>query len=147
MRKSGRKLIFDITPTSAIIFVLWLYCIPLRWLFSWFLALVVHELGHYAAVRFFGGQIVSFQVNRFGCKMISAPLSAWQQIICIAAGPVLGFAIAVFSRWVPRIALCAFVQSIFNLLPVYPLDGGRILRLFWDKRRKRPCKQASRRVQ
>lgn len=116
--------------------VLWLYLVPLRWLLSWVMAVIVHELGHYAAVRFFGGSVLSIRIGGLGCVMTSSPLTIRQQLYCTAAGPALGLCITILSRWLPRIALCAFIQSVFNLLPVYPLDGGRILRLLRNKKEK-----------
>ena len=51
-----------------------------------------------------------------------------QEFFCALTGPLGGLCLLPFLRWIPRIAICAGVQSLYNLLPVYPLDGGRALR-------------------
>lgn len=102
--------------------------LPLRWLGAVLLAAAVHEACHWAAVRCCGGQVRRFQVGTFGARMEVSGLNVWQELLCALAGPLGGLVMLNLSRFLPRTALCAGLQSLYNLLPIYPLDGGRALR-------------------
>ena len=74
-----------------------------------------------------------------GAVMDASPMSTVRELFCVLAGPIGGMLLSLFFRWIPRVAICAVFQSAFNLLPIYPLDGGRavgcILELLPDKYR------------
>ena len=95
------------------------------------LAACIHEAGHIIAIFMLGGTIHSLTVNAGGLKIsyISDSLSYKNDLICAFAGPALGMLSAfVASRLgfnvYAGISLCI---NTFNLYPVRPLDGGRIL--------------------
>ena len=102
--------------------------LPLRWVLAWTLAVTVHEMGHYLALGLCRVPIQALEIAPFGIRMHTGRLTNREALLCALAGPMAGLLLITLSRFLPYTALCAFLQTIFNLLPVYPLDGGRALR-------------------
>lgn len=103
------------------------------------LAAAVHELGHYAAVRFQGGSVKALHLTISGGEMMldrRYPLTYAGELLSILAGPGASLLLALAAlrlgngreeSWLlAGLSLCL---GWFNLLPVWPLDGGRALLL------------------
>ncbi len=116
---------------NAIAYLLAAACLllfPLSWIASWVIAVFVHELGHYIALRLFGIKVYKLRLTHCGLQMDTAPMTNLQEFICSIAGPISGLALLLFVKVCPRTAICAGVHAVYNLLPIYPLDGGRCMR-------------------
>ena len=109
-------------------FVLMLLLLPLRWMGAVVIAAAGDEFGHYAAVCCLGGSVSGMRIGTKGAVLTAFGLTHKQDIICLIAGPLAGLLLGLTFRWFPVIAVCAIFQSLYNLLPIYPLDGGKILR-------------------
>lgn len=104
--------------------------LPLNWLFAAFSAAVWHELCHVGTVLTFGGNIRSLKVGISGAIIDVSGMTSVQEFISVLSGPLGSLFLLLLHDYFPRTAVCAMVQGIFNLLPIYPLDGGRALRCF-----------------
>ena len=110
------------------VLALMLLLFPLRFLVGVLLAALIHELGHLLALKIAGGRVLSIRLRSFGARIEAAPMSPGRTALCALAGPAAG-ALTIFTyKTFPELALAGLVQTVFNLLPVYPLDGGRALR-------------------
>lgn len=115
-----------------------------------------HELAHSLVAIGFGGKVRDITLQLLGgCATISQmPRRAWQEWIMALAGPassvVLGILLFVVLSFIPRVlflptgflvkndwhaaveylAATNFGLAVFNLLPAFPMDGGRMLRSF-----------------
>lgn len=105
---------------------------PLPWLIALFVSSAVHELCHYGAVRLCGGNVTGLRIGLDGMCMITAPMTAMRGMFCSLAGPLGALTLLLTSRFMPRTALCAAIQSLYHLLPIYHLDGGRAFRNLMD---------------
>lgn len=104
-----------------------LLLVPLPWLVAFIFAAVIHELFHYAAIRICTGDRQSLRLYTY-CAYLRLPeMSRGREMICALAGPIGGLLLLFLARWFPRLAICGGIQSAYNLLPIYPLDGGRAL--------------------
>ena len=125
-----------------------------------FAIVLLHELGHSIAARFFGIEVKDITMLPIGglARLERMPDKPVQELVVAAAGPavnvVLMFALlpillyqtdlsnmrwqfllatqgeASFINVVSFLILINLTLLIFNLIPAFPLDGGRIFRAF-----------------
>ncbi len=108
-------------------------------------SIVFHELGHSLTARAFGCRTRDITLMLIGgCASLERmPRKAWQELLTAAAGPAVSFLLGVvcYIGWLicpmplPFTAAALGIASVvnfslgaFNLLPGFPMDGGRILR-------------------
>ena len=107
-------------------------------------SIVLHELGHSLTARCFGCNTRDITLTVIGgCASLERmPRKAWQEFLTAAAGPlvsfVLGIVLYVLSAFLPHGNMLGDVLwcgghiniglGLFNLLPGFPMDGGRIFR-------------------
>ncbi|HSS39590.1 MAG TPA: site-2 protease family protein, partial [Polyangia bacterium] len=101
--------------------------------------LFVHELGHWLAMRAFGHRDaqIAFIPMLGAATLTRTPFQKrWQEVVMLLAGPVPGIIGGIVLCAVPAtrhlphmrsLALMAIGINVLNLLPLHPLDGGRIL--------------------
>ncbi len=129
-----------ISPTFYIIWIIFLLLGRTDTVITVFICGVLHEAGHICAYSVLGLSRADVTINACG---ISADfkgrtaISYKNEIICFLAGGMANLLTApvffLISRYLPytnggaSLFLCSIVFGILNLLPIYPLDGGRVL--------------------
>jgi Zn-dependent protease len=125
-----------------------------------FASVVAHELAHALVARRFGVRTSAITLFLFGgvATLEEEPSSPKADALVALAGPAMSAALALAAfallfavdRFVPGrlgtalgylgtyVALANAVLAAFNVLPAYPMDGGRVLRaVLWRRWRDR----------
>ena len=109
--------------------------------------LLLHELGHCLTARRYGINTREIKLTMLGGMAMfeRSPRVPRQELLITAAGPLVNFVIAglAFCPWflfpqvlpeknlfLQALMWANLVLGVFNLLPGFPMDGGRILRAF-----------------
>lgn len=106
---------------------------------------LLHELGHATVARALGHQVGDITLTPLGgiARIGSLQTRPSHEILIAAAGPAVNLAIAAALGLVYVVAPIEIVRllvisnltlALFNLLPAFPLDGGRILRAWLARR-------------
>jgi Zn-dependent protease/CBS domain-containing protein len=128
-----------------------------------FASILLHELGHSLVARRLGIPIRSITLFIFGgvARLARDPQDGRAELKIAAAGPLVSLALAALFYGATRIdavggeggsvaGYLAFINllvAVFNLVPAFPLDGGRLLRgLLWNSAGKRRATRAAARA-
>lgn len=119
-----------------------------------FASLILHELAHALVARQFGLQIGGITLFIFGgvAELEQEPRNPKSEFWIAVAGPAMSFALSGFAfgvllaldisgvskslhEVIAYLGLINLILALFNLVPAFPLDGGRVLRavLWWLK--------------
>lgn len=124
---SHKEPVFYISPGMYIGLCALLVIFPIEWILSWIVAAVVHELSHCIILRLLYVRMYAIQLHLFGAKIITEPIPPRKECIAALAGPLSGILMILIARVFPHLAVCAFIQTTVNLIPVREFDGGRVL--------------------
>lgn len=118
----------------------------LLWVPTLFISVLIHEFGHAAMIALLGfGSSVVVIGGTGGHTTNARNGRPWQNILISLAGPFTEAAFAallyfayfripflhtdrMMVAWIPLMIGVNFFWAIFNLLPIFPLDGGNVLR-------------------
>ena len=101
--------------------------------------LVFHEYGHLRAMKKSGLPTKGMYLIPFvgGLAVGDMPKTRWQDVYISMMGPVYGLIMTVAfyivylitdSHFAGLVASTSALLNLFNLIPVYPLDGGRVVK-------------------
>ena len=118
--------------------------------------MLLHEFGHILAARRYGVQTPDVTLLPIGgvARLERIPEEPGQELVIALAGPAVNFVIAgllylLVGDVMPedglavaepdvgllqRLASVNIFIALFNLIPAFPMDGGRVLRAFWRRR-------------
>jgi Zn-dependent protease len=134
-------------PTFLLVF-LFTGNLPIIFVVALFACVLLHELGHALMARRFGIETVDITLYPIGgvARLQRMPRAPGAELLIALAGPAVNFAIVVILMGLGTLGLGGaeagpwlggFIEDLmflnlglglFNLVPAFPMDGGRVLR-------------------
>jgi stage IV sporulation protein FB len=146
MKQSFKIFNFVGSPVELSIwfFLLFLF-LPVSWVIGLFISILVHEMAHAYVADKLGWVVRGIHIDLFsGSAAVDTNIHERDSIKVVAAGPLSNLALATVgflsifilppdTLTLVRDFIVSFITInillfLFNILPIFPMDGGRILR-------------------
>lgn len=122
--------------------------------FSYLLCVILHEFGHFLMSNFLGYKLNQITFLPFGVSLSGKEnvfYKPFHEVLIAIAGPLINLVLMIICfalfwcfpviySFLDNFYFANLITFIFNLLPVYPLDGGRVL--FATLKKNKPIKNA-----
>lgn len=119
----------ELSPGFLAMLCAYFYFDPAETFFPFCLSVLLHEAGHLLCLRALCAPIYRIRISCCGAVICTDPLPYRRELMAAASGPCMNLALLLLClRRYPLTALINFGLLTYNLLPLYPLDGGRMLR-------------------
>ncbi|MEJ2377387.1 MAG: site-2 protease family protein [Pseudolabrys sp.] len=91
-----------------------------------FLCVLLHEFGHIFTARAFGVTTPYVTLLPIGgvAQLERIPEEPYEEFLIAIAGPLVNVEVSMIDR----LAIVNLFLALFNLIPAFPMDGGRVLR-------------------
>ena len=137
---------FEISPIATVFIILTLLTNTYKLFFIFFLITFIHELGHVIAAMILKLKVKKIKLMAVGFNAEIEDLdytNSLKEFIVVVAGPLTYFVTIFLLNYLYKIDFIsynAYTQALqvnkydlfFNLLPLIPLDGGRIIKIIID---------------
>ena len=126
-------------------FLLFLFA-PVSWVIAIFVSVLIHELAHAYVADRKGWRVYGIRVDLFtGSASVDTNIPERDSIPVVAAGPISNLLLAIlciplylvfgetspiFGHFLNDLFIVNIFMFVFNILPIYPMDGGRLLKDF-----------------
>lgn len=127
-----------------------------------FVCVILHELGHALTARKYGVKTKDIIISPIGgvARLLNIPSKPSQELVIAIAGPLVNLVLAVLlalglllfrdhgllpigepdrvfdypGNFFPTLLILNTALIVFNMVPAFPMDGGRVLRAFLSMR-------------
>lgn len=117
-----------------ILFMFYLYVIErLEYFFIFYIFVIIHEFAHIVTATILKVKVKEVLLLSIGVNArYEEGISSLKEFIIAIIGPIASLALAIFlsNKMYSVINIIIFIT---NIIPIYPLDGGRILRIILIK--------------
>lgn len=135
-----------LSPLFVFLCILIAFYCDIKHFLIYFCVVAIHELSHFVVAKKLGYRLIKFYIMPYGvCLNYNTDIFVGNDEIKIAmAGPLVNLFLCVFcvALWwcfpvtyyyLDYFCFCNLILGLFNALPCFPLDGGRVVTALLSK--------------